>query len=536
MRPHHRLLVLSSLLACTSEGRPSDTTTFGDEAIESESESGGASSSESGPSESSSEGESSSSDEGVKFDLAPELDTPDDMPLPPSCATIDDYPATSVGCEFFAVQVPSYASELPYGIAVGNPSAESAHVTIEDMRGPGGALRQITSFELAPTQSQLTAINGQGGLLAEQHMVTGLGLHERAGFRITSDVPVTAMQLFPVGGGPSHVSEASMLLPVNALDQSYLAASWPGFADGQSGFVIAVAIEDATTVMTSQGDVMLDAFDAWHYAGSDATGYFVGADKPIALFSGIDCTMIPALPWYACDHIEEQMLPLSAWGTHYVGARHPQRVPNINPAPEEVYWRVIAAVDGTSVSFEPAVSPPLVLQAGEHAEFASTSSFTATADHPVLLVQYMSGCYNVVDTSGSPGNCDQGATGDPYMLQATPVEQWLTQLPFLTDTSYPRDFVTIIREVGTTVNLACLGEVPADHFTAIPGTNYEVGHVDLDIAGAGGDGNCVDGAQFLTASAPVGVQVGGVDWATSYGYPGGLSLNALWEPPIEPEG
>src|SRR5690606_31463607 len=99
-----------------------------------------------------------------------------------------------------------------------------------------------------------------------------------------------------------------------------------------------------------------------------------------------------------------------------------------------------------------------------------------------------------------------------------------------------RDFVMIMREAGTEVTLECLGVVSDDHFTAIPGTNFEVGHVDLDIAGNGGEGSCVDGEQFLTATAPVGVLVGGVDWATSYGYPGGLSLGVLWAPPSEPPG
>ncbi|NJK33248.1 MAG: hypothetical protein HC927_13090 [Deltaproteobacteria bacterium] len=346
------------------------------------------------------------------------------------------------------------------------------------------------------------------------------------------------MQLFPVGGGPSHVSEASMLLPVNALDQSYIAAGWQAFEAGQQGFAVVVAVEDATTVVTTQGDVMLDAFDVWHYqTGPDATGFFVGADKPVAVFSGINCAVIPELPWYACDHIEEQMLPLSAWGTHYVGARHPHRVPDLNPEPEDVYWRVIAAVANTTITFDPPVSAPIQLaQVGDFAGFATPESFTAESSNPFLLVQYMSGCFTVIESTAQPFNCNQGPTGDPYMLQATPVEQWLTQLPFLTDTSYPRDFVTIISEVGTTVSLACLGEVPADHFTPIPGTNYEVGQVDLDIAGNGGEGNCVDGAQFLTADKPVGVMVGGVDLATSYGYPGGLSLDELWEPPTEPVG
>lgn len=94
----------------------------------------------------------------------------------------------------------------------------------------------------------------------------------------------------------------------------------------------------------------------------------------------------------------------------------------------------------------------------------------------------------------------------------------------------------LMREAGTSVSIECLGEVDASHFTAIPGTGYEVGFVDLDIDGNGGEGSCVDGQQFLTADAPVGVLVGGVDWATSYGYPGGMSLGSLWSPPTEPPG
>ena len=479
---------------------------------------------------------------GVKFDMA-ELpdggDTGGGMAVPPNCDNIDDFPATSVGCEFFAAQVPSAGSNLPFGIAVGNPTEEVATVQIEDMRGPGNTLRLITEFEFQPTESVLTAINGNGGLLGGSHMLSSVGLHEFGAFRVTSDVPVTAMQLFPVGGGPSHVSEASMLLPVNALDQSYIASNWNTFSGSYSGFVIVVAVEDATTVFTENGDYMLDTFDAWHFnAGDDGTGFFIGADKPVAVFSGIGCTMIPELPWYACDHIEEQMLPLSAWGTHYVGARHPHRVPNLLNEPEDVYWRVIAAVDNTTITLEPPVAGNQIqlAQQGEWFEFATDVSFVAEGDNPFLLVQYMSGCYNVIKDTNQPSSCNQGPTGDPYMLQAVPAEQWLTQLPFLTDTSYPRDFVTIIREQGTEVTLDCLGVVSDDHFTPIPGSIYEVGQVDLDINGNGGEGNCVDGAQFLTADNPVGVYVGGVDWATSYGYPGGLSLNALWEPPIDPQG
>ncbi len=483
-------------------------------------------------------------DGGPKLDLGvfPDLAGADETggAVPPSCDNIEDFPSTSVGCEFWAAQVPSSGSALPYGISVGNPGMVVANVVIEDMRGPGGTLREIIALQVQPTESELVSINGQGGLLpAETHMVASLGATDRGALRVTSDVPITAMQIFPVGGGPSHVAEASLLLPTNALDQSYLAVGYPHFAGG-AGFIVVVGTVDGTTVSTTQGDIMLDAFDVWTYNnGSDATGFFVGSDQPVAVFSGTECTFIPGLPWYACDHIEEQVVPLASWGQHYVAPRHPHRVPAINPTPEPVYWRIIGAADGMSVTLDPPVAAGgnvALAQLGDFYEFSTAESFVAESDQPFMLVQFMSGCYNVIASSGSPNNCEQGATGDPYMIQVTPVEQWLTSLPFLTDTSYPRDFVMLMREAGTSVSIECLGEVDASHFTAIPGTGYEVGFVDLDIDGNGGEGSCVDGQQFLTADAPVGVLVGGVDWATSYGYPGGMSLGSLWSPPTEPPG
>jgi hypothetical protein len=35
---------------------------------------------------------------------------------------------------------------------------------------------------------------------------------------------------------------------------------------------------------------------------------------------------------------------------------------------------------------------------------------------------------------------------------------------------------------------------------------------------------------------PVGILVGGYDAWASYGYPGGMGISALWEPPAEPPG
>jgi hypothetical protein len=492
-----------------------------------------------GASSSSSGGGSSSTSNGFGgiFDVGTIADVGDGPDVELTCDNIDRVTATSVGCEFYAVDLAMLASnELAYGLSVGNPGDVVANVVIEDMRGPGNALREITTLVIDPNDSMLVSVNGVGGVLAGQDHQVAPGINPLSAFHIRSDVPITAMQINPVGGGPSHVAEASLLLPVNALDTSYFAVGYASLVPG-GGYVAVVASEDGTTIDTTAGSTMLDAFDVQVYATNDPTGFFVGSDAPVAVFSGTTCTNIPGAQG-ACDHLEEQVVPAASWGTTYVGGRHPVRITASNDAPEGVTWRVIAGVDGTTISLTPPVAGAQIMlsSAGGFQEFTTTESFVAEGDQPFMLVQYMTGCTNVVPAPLDPGNpCNEPATGDPYMIQMPPVDQWLDALPFLTDTSYPRDFVVLMREQGTTIELACLGQVDASHFTAIAGTNYEVGMVDLDAVG-GGEGACVDGEQFVSSSNPIGVIVGGMDWATSYGYAGGLTFSGLWNPPTDPPG
>ncbi len=488
---------------------------------------------------SSSSGMSSMDDSGMGgiFDVGSVADVGGPPPVELTCDNLDEVTATSIGCEFFAVDLRMLASnELAFGISVGNPTAEVATVVIEDMRGVGNTLREITTLMIDPNDSVLVSVNGVGGLLANQDHQVSTGLNPLSAFHIQSDVPITAMQINPVGGGPSHVAEASLLLPVNALDTSHFAVGYASLGVS-GGYVTVVATQDGTTIDTTAGSTMIDAFDAQVYGVDDATGFFVGADAPVAVFSGTTCSNIPAgAP--ACDHLEEQVVPASSWGTTYVGGRHPVRLTASNNAPEGVTWRVMAGAPNTTVTLTPPVAgAPIVLGgAGEFQEFTTAESFVAEGDQPFMLVQYMTGCTNVVPNPVNPGSpCDEPATGDPYMIQMPPVDQWLDALPFLTDTSYPRDFVVLMRQQGTTIDLACLGQVDASYFTAIPGTNFEVGTVDLDAPG-GGQGACVDGEQFVSSSAPIGVIVGGLDWATSYGYAGGLAFSGIWNPPTRPPG
>jgi hypothetical protein len=449
-----------------------------------------------------------------------------------TCENIDMVDATSIGCEFWST---SWEAPDNYGlgIGIGNPGDDVATVTLE--RSVGGSVEVITTETLQTQESKIINVNGPGGVLGPGTVVVTQGLNAERGFRLTSDVPITAMQIAPLGGAETHVPEASLLLPTNSLGDSHFATGYTELISG-GGRVAVVGTVDGTTVTTTAGTVPLDAFDVHLFTLDDAMGFFVGADQKVAVFSGSRLTYVPEGQG-AADHLQEQVVPAASWGTSYVGGRHPVRITASNSSPENVVWRVMAGQDDTTVTLTPDVAggPISIATAGQFVEFQSDQSFLAESDKPFMLVQYMTGCINVVPVPlDNLDPCNEPTTGDPYMIQMPPIEQWLPELPFLTDTSYPRDFVVIMREVGTSVSLACLGEVDASHFTPIAGTSYEVGTVELDDTS--GEGNCGDGAQFLTASDPVGVIVGGLDYASSYGYAGGLAFENLWEPPFEPPG
>jgi hypothetical protein len=483
---------------------------------------------------------------GYVFDLGtPDAGSPG---TPIECGDLSPDEPTSVGCQFWAARVPVYNNPFgpsSFGVGVGNPFDNDVVVTFEDSRGAGGTLREVGKIELGPRESQLVVLNGPGSLLpGENHTVAAEGHLANVAFRITSDNPITAMQINPVGGALSYVPEASMLLPTTALGDVYIGLGYEAYGDqvpiplpGFSGWVVVVATENDTTITTADGEQTIGAFDAFTFAPDDPTGFYLSTNKRVAVFSGTTCSNVPVnIGW--CDHVEEQLIPVAAWGTHYVGARHPHRIPDVHPEPEQVFWRVVAAKDDTTIATTPPVGGGNIVlaNAGDYMDFNATVSFVAESDddHPFMLVQYMGGGQALYDAENC-GGLDV-ATGDPYMLQMVPTDQWLEQLPFLTDGSYARDFVTIIRRTGTSVDLDCMGVVPDDRFQVVAGTEYEVANIDLDIDGAGGEGSCVDGSQYISASDPVGIAVGGYDCAASYGYPGGLSLDALWVPPHEPPG
>ena len=81
------------------------------------------------------------------------------------------------------------------------------------------------------------------------------------------------------------------------------------------------------------------------------------------------------------DHLEQQMFPTSTWGTTHIATK-PTRG-------SSDYWRIMAAENGTTVSFTLPNQPAQTLQAGQWLQVVSDQDFVVTANKPIGVAQVL---------------------------------------------------------------------------------------------------------------------------------------------------
>ncbi|MBN2530383.1 MAG: hypothetical protein JXR76_28605, partial [Deltaproteobacteria bacterium] len=466
---------------------------------------------------------------------------------------------TSVGCEFYTVDLKNdkSADQVTYAVVVSNPQESmDATVRVEDMRGDNETLRTLpdTQITLQPGELHVFELTCASGCPESSTHIEGSGIGLKNAFRVVSDVPVLAYQWNPYGSNFA-TTDASLLLPKSSLDNFYIGATWP---HGGVPYIVVVATEDNTKVTVTPtaaiesgtgvnavaagttGEFTLNTFDVLQIKTSgspdwpDLTGTKISATEKVAVFSANACAPVP-LGVASGDHLEEQLLPLSAFGSDAVLARYAPRWKSetVGPLPaasDPVHWRIVAGADGMTVRFDPPVDEIgdeyAFVRQGDVLEFLSAKDhyvvgtldepFDDNTKGPFLAYQLM---------SGSAYKSVGGYWGDPMMLLAAPAGQYLDKYVFNTDAlfDYRFDYVIITRPMGASVHIECLGNLDDSGFTRVGSSTYEVGRFALDDNGVDVS-NCVDGTQRLTASKPVGLSVVGYDRSTSYGYMGGVGI------------
>jgi len=135
--------------------------------------------------------------------------------------------------------------------------------------------------------------------------------------------------------------------------------------------------------------------------------------------------------------------------------------------------------------------------------------FLVSADKPILVVQYMVGAFMVQQG---------GSDGDPSMVQAVPVEQFLDHYVVLIPDTWENNYLVLTRSHGQMVSVdgtpVDSGWVPVG--ASLDNPVYEVARVSAE-----------HGIHVLEGAGPFGVIVVGFDQYDSYAYPGGLDQQVI---------
>lgn len=505
-------------------------------------------------------------------------------------------PSSSLGCEYLAVHMDGtfdadngcfvvfLANSSPTFAAHVDVSFDGANLDLSQFaktpRGTGQSL-QYTTFDpnagIAPGDVAILFLAGppQPGMpkqwdqgnpvpcpvkpaLSALTQVHGTGMGQA--FRVRTDQPVAAYQMLPYGGGSAAVTGATLLAPTSAYGTNYIAASAYKLAGTDTGHndpsLDIVAAEDGTTVtilpnadiVEGLGVASAKAGQAATYSlqagqvlqitqGQELTGSPIQSNKPVAVFGGYSCMGIG--PQCCCDHAEQQIPGIQQMGSEYLGAGYRDRT----SAPENRLWRLIGAVDGTMLTYDPPVAGPSSLARGEVAEFNTDTPFVVRsqdAQHPFLVLQYMSGAENL------PANSFGQGYGDPDVVRAVPTPQWRPGYVFFTDPTYPETDLVVVRKRGSSgfadVDLDCAGTLSG--WTPIDTAgNYQVTRVDSVRHDFEKQGNCDNGRHEASSKEPFGLTVWG--WGSpettvltgyvSYGYPAGENLAAINKVVVPPQ-
>ena len=438
-----------------------------------------------------------------------------------------------LGCDYWAVDLDNIEGGQyePVALVVSVPmGAGDAEITVTDMSLDPPTPLTAEALEV----DNLVVPDGQLKIfmLPTGHDIDG-SIHTNKSFRVESTAPVTMHQFNPLNGLNIFTNDASLLLPANAMGTEYLVMGWPMRTSGYTirGFATIVATEEEITLVEvwptspilggsnvqsmaanppqpytfylEQGDVLNLETDGSE--GADLTGTRIVADKKITVFAGHECANIPLNVNYY-DHVEQQLYPVNAWGSTYVGDAFFPRSPS-----QQDTWRIMAGADNVQVTLTPAVAtPPGNMVKGQWFEFTTGSSFMTNATGPILVGHYLQG-------SNYPGyaiGCPSKGTGigDPAFTLGVPVQQFLDEYTFLTPPHYVEDYVNIIFKPGSQVMI---------DGAPVQGSMHTLGEwavIQMIVP---------DGVHTVTAPEPFGLTAYGYDCDVSYAYPGGLELKDI---------
>lgn len=324
-------------------------------------------------------------------------------------------------------------------------------------------------------------------------MVSANETAESKGIHVTSNDEIA---IYGINKSP-YTTDAYMGLPIDVLGQTYLGI---GYSSAQ---VVVIGTQDSTSVtVTPQFD---DGSNAKSFSintgetyllstagGFELNGSEITSDKPVAVFSGSQCSSVPT-GYSACDHLVEQMPPTSTWGKQFVTVPLATRLNGDT-------FRFLASEDSTELSINGTLTA--TLSKGEFHETIITDSSLIESSKPILTVQYAN------------STSFDSQTGDPFMMLIPPYEQFQNSYTVTTPSEgFSVNYANIVVPSSAISNVTFDdGTVAEGDFTQIGSTDFYGAQVALTV-----------GSHNFAAPKGFGIFTYGFAEYNSYGYPGGSS-------------
>ena len=388
------------------------------------------------------------------------------------------------GKEFWFGFMSNYGNSADYlNVYVTSKVSTSGVVSV-----PGIGFSQ--SFTVAANST--TAITVPLGCMATgSNTVQPFGIHVVS----TDTISVYALNYQP------YTSDASVIFPVSSLDREYRISTIKGWPGDWGVEYLVVATENNTVVQITPMSgaaytVNMNAGDVYQVQSTeDLSGDRVkdfASCKNVAVFVGNVCTNIGGC--VACDHLYEQILPISKWGKNFV------TMPFVGKSQD--YIRILANDNGTTVSVNGGA--PINLNSGQSYQYSTGAPSSIVANNPVLVMQYCQG-----------GSCD--GVGDPFSVMDPPIEQSIDNITFnaFTSSIITSYYVNIQTKTANSAILTLDGSPRP--FAVVP-SNPTYSYARIPIS---------QGNHTIMSDSGFVAQVYGFGSYESYGYNVGFSLKNL---------
>ena len=338
---------------------------------------------------------------------------------------------------------------------------------------------------------------------------------ERLAVHITSDTLIGVYGL----NTRFQTTDTYLGLPTTVLGTEYRAMGYTKLSAELLSALTIIATEDDTevtitptatttmrrkigkpfTVTLRKGDAYTVGAIYESIGQCDLTGTHIVSNKKIAVFSGHNCAYVPPKV-DACNHLVEQLPPVSSWGKHfYLG--------NLRERSKYTY-RVVASQDETKV-FEDS-KLVAVLRAGEYHENPNVSRhLQVTADKPVLVAQYAQGFKN------------KDSVGDPMMILVSPTQQFLKQYRFATPINGDwHHYVNVVAPTTSISQIRLNGRrLDSSQFAVLGESRYSIAQVAIPF-----------GTHVITSETPFGLYSYGFGFrADAYDAYGNMAGQAFLE-------